>query len=77
MLQTSSKLRGAYWFGSVCPSMRSPVRASGAKVTLTLGQQPLVLGSRNLVSSLYMKIKRTCIFSLVARGPFYESCVPF
>ena len=71
------EFEGAYWFGSVCACVRAP----SAKVTLTLGQEPLELGSRNFVCSLCMKIKRTRIFSCGkiqgARGPFCESCELF
>ena len=48
----------AYWFGPVHPSVH-------LCVTLAHGQEPLEIGSRNLVCRMSMKIKKTRIFFLV------------
>ena len=56
------EVEGAYWFGSVRQVSR--VQASRVcELRLALGQEPLELGSLNLVCGLYMKIKRTHVFS--------------
>ena len=39
------EVEGEYWFGSVRLSLCASVRVSSAKFTLTLGQEPLELGS--------------------------------
>ena len=50
------------WFGSVRASVSQSVCPSVCDAW-ALGQEPLQLGTWNLVCSLYMKIKRTRIFS--------------
>ena len=53
--QNCFEVEGAYWFGPVRPSVC-------LSVTHALGQDPLEIGSCNLVCGRSMKIKRTHFF---------------
>ena len=66
MPPTSKKLRGAYWFGPVCPSLCL------SSVTLAYGEEWFELESWNSVYSINMKNKWTCIFSFFHLGFLYR-----
>ena len=62
------EVEGAYWFGPVRPSVRLSVCPSVTLFGSWETQELLMLGSWNFICGMYMKNKRTRIFSFFRRS---------